>query len=253
MAAVCVSELKILDSKVCPCPVEDIATEVRPLMHEELYELINQGLSDVGILSDEDDGWESDSKNVPVLPPEDTSEIDSNKETTELAATPLGDQSNDEEDCAVAVPDTPRSNTVKRRVFSYMERHRLTQKKNIKWRKRRQYLPPAVNWAIKEVLLIAKIVSPGSTTELEKEQLEVFRLGAAAIVLRLAHRITGPNYQLKTARIDRFARPPLSSDLEMKKKGRGTSEELISEDGRILLAKWYDNKAVNMASNFQSI
>ncbi|KAF2902328.1 hypothetical protein ILUMI_03857 [Ignelater luminosus] len=91
-------------------------------MHEELFELINQGLSDVEILSDEDDGWGSESENVPVLPPEDTSpEIDNN---------------DNEEDCCEA------------------------------------------------------------------------------------------------ARIDRFARPPLSSDLEMKKKGRGTSEELMSEDGR---------------------
>ncbi|KAF2886179.1 hypothetical protein ILUMI_19994 [Ignelater luminosus] len=62
--------------------------------------------------------------------------IDSNEETTELEATPLGDQSDDEEDCDVAVPDTPHINTVKTRVFSYMERHSLTQKKNIKWRKR---------------------------------------------------------------------------------------------------------------------
>ncbi|KAF2886220.1 hypothetical protein ILUMI_19953 [Ignelater luminosus] len=93
------------------------------LMHKELYELINQGVSDVEILSDENDDWRSDLGNVPVVSPEDTSpEFDSNTETTELGVTPLGD---DGEDCDVTVPDTPRSNTVKTRVFSYMERRIL--------------------------------------------------------------------------------------------------------------------------------
>ncbi|KAG5884902.1 hypothetical protein JTB14_032587 [Gonioctena quinquepunctata] len=36
-------------------------------------------------------------------------------------------------------------------------------------------------------------------------------------------------------------------------KVRGTSEELISDDGEVILTEWFDNKAVTMASNYMGI
>lgn len=36
----------------------------------------------------------------------------------------------------------------------------------------------------------------------------------------------------------------------MKQKGRGCSEELCSADGDVVLVKWFDNKAVSLASNY---
>jgi hypothetical protein len=86
------------------------------------------------------------------------------------------------------------------------------------------------------------IIYQGSTTKL-----------ASALVTTLAERITEPNYNVLqylrdkfvyascTARIDRFANPPFSSDKIMKEKGRGSSEEVVSKDG-IVMVKWFDNK-----------
>lgn len=34
----------------------------------------------------------------------------------------------------------------------------------------------------------------------------------------------------------------------MKAKGKGTSEEVLSGDGQVVMTKWYDNKPVIMAS-----
>lgn len=118
------------------------------------------------------------------------------------------------------------------------------------------------------------IIYQGSTTELDKTQLAVFGQGAA-VVLKLSNRIKEPNFQLYfdnyfsnyqllqylkhknifatcTARIDRFSHPPFSSDNDMKKQGRGVMEQVISPDG-VVLTKWFDNKAVVVASNFMGI
>lgn len=119
------------------------------------------------------------------------------------------------------------------------------------------------------------LIYQGSTTEMNSEQQEVFGLGAS-VVLKLAERINEINIQLYydnffsnynllqylrnkhiyaacTARLDRFQKPPFSSDSAMKNMGRGSCEELISGDGEVILTKWFDNKPVTMASNYMSI
>lgn len=59
---------------------------------------------------------------------------------------------------------------------------------------------------------------------------------------------------LGTVRINRFPGLEFSSDKDMKKKGRGSVEEKVSEiDGIPIRAiKWYDNKGVVMATTFDS-
>ncbi|OWR41364.1 putative transcription factor COE1 [Danaus plexippus plexippus] len=53
-----------------------------------------------------------------------------------------------------------------------------------------------------------------------------------------------------TARVNRFTRPPLLSDKDIKKKPRGFAEEICSTDGDVTMVKWLDNKPANLASNF---
>lgn len=60
-------------------------------------------------------------------------------------------------------------------------------------------------------------------------------------------------YAASTARIDRFYKPPFTPDNEMKKQPRGTSEEVLSLDGEVILTKWYDNISVTMAFNFVGV
>ncbi|XP_044751630.1 piggyBac transposable element-derived protein 3-like [Coccinella septempunctata] len=124
-------------------------------------------------------------------------------------------------------------------------------------------------------LLYDFLLYQGSTTELDETFKKHLGLGAA-VVWKLAERISEENIQLYyhnyfsnyqllqclrqkqiwasgTARLDRFKAPLFSSDKVLQAKGRGTSEELISGDGEVILTRWYDNKAVNMASNFMGI
>ncbi|GLV33463.1 hypothetical protein CBL_20200 [Carabus blaptoides fortunei] len=56
-------------------------------------------------------------------------------------------------------------------------------------------------------------------------------------------------YAADTVRMNRFYKPPFMSDKYFKKKKRGYSEDLVSQDG-IVMIKWQDNKPVHMASNF---
>ena len=56
-----------------------------------------------------------------------------------------------------------------------------------------------------------------------------------------------------TARVCRFARPPLQPDKDMAKKERGNYDEAVSHDGKVALVKWYDNRPVVMASNFVGV
>lgn len=56
-----------------------------------------------------------------------------------------------------------------------------------------------------------------------------------------------------TARVNRFTRPPLLSDKDIKKKPRGFAEEICSTDGDVTMVKWLDNKPANLASNFVGI
>ncbi|GLV40892.1 hypothetical protein CBL_08466 [Carabus blaptoides fortunei] len=55
-------------------------------------------------------------------------------------------------------------------------------------------------------------------------------------------------YAAGTVRMNRFYKPPFMSDKYFKKKKTDYSEDLVSQDG-IIMVKWQDNKPVHMASN----
>lgn len=136
-------------------------------------------------------------------------------------------------------------------------------------------------WGIKVFFLCGKsgipydlMVYQGSTTPINEGWVKTIGFGSA-VVLQLTQRIPRnkvghklffdnyfPSYQLfemlkknkidaaGTIRVNRFANPPLPSMKEMKIKGRGSSAECISCDGNVILTSWYDNKVVNLGSNF---
>lgn len=56
-----------------------------------------------------------------------------------------------------------------------------------------------------------------------------------------------------TVRANRLDKCPLKSESQLKKTGRGSNDSLITEDKRIVAVRWYDNKVVNLASNFVGI
>lgn len=45
----------------------------------------------------------------------------------------------------------------------------------------------------------------------------------------------------------------ISSDNELKKKERGSYDQLVRDDGKIILVKWFDNKPVNLASSCMGV
>jgi len=45
----------------------------------------------------------------------------------------------------------------------------------------------------------------------------------------------------------------ISSDNELKKKERGSSDQLVRDDGKIVLVKWFDNKPVNLESSCMGV
>lgn len=115
----------------------------------------------------------------------------------------------------------------------------------------------------------------GGSTELKPSNLKTYGF-CASVVLHLAERLNRPghqlyydnyfsNYQLLevlkakgvnvagTIRLDRFGKPPLISDKDLAKKGRGNSDSVVSDDGKIVVVKWQDNKPVHLASNFVGI
>lgn len=138
---------------------------------------------------------------------------------------------------------------------------------------------PKIKWGVKNLVLCGKsglaydfVCYQGSTTEFDPETLAKFGSGAT-MVLHLANRINGSGHKLffdnyfstfplfqilaqkeiyaaGTVRLDRFSKPPFSTDSEMKKKGRGCSEEVVSSDGSVVCVKWFDNKCVALASNY---
>ncbi|XP_015369501.1 PREDICTED: piggyBac transposable element-derived protein 3-like [Diuraphis noxia] len=61
-------------------------------------------------------------------------------------------------------------------------------------------------------------------------------------------------YAAGTIRTNWFANPPLLSDKEMRKLGRGTTFEVSTDvpGCNIGIVKWFDNKAVNLGSNFSA-
>lgn len=145
----------------------------------------------------------------------------------------------------------------------------------------KQYMKkkPKIKWGIKVLVLCGKsglaydfVSYQGSTTEFDQEFLSNFGSGAT-MVLHLANRIDRSGHKLffdnyfstfqlfeilaqkqiyaaGTVRLDRFSKPPFSSDSEMKKRGRGCSEEVVSTNGSVVVVKWYDNKCVSLASNY---
>lgn len=56
-----------------------------------------------------------------------------------------------------------------------------------------------------------------------------------------------------TVRINRFFKPSLICDKDLKKKERGYSDEIISADGDVIFTKWLDDRPVVLASNFVGI
>ena len=56
-----------------------------------------------------------------------------------------------------------------------------------------------------------------------------------------------------TVRENQLSKPPLATNKAMKKKGQGTTMEVISKDGTVVITKWYDNKYILLASNFVGI
>lgn len=143
-------------------------------------------------------------------------------------------------------------------------------------------IKPKIKWGIKNLVLCGKsglaydfICYQGESTEFDRKVLANFGLGAT-IVLHLSSRITRSGHKLYfdnyfstfalfqilaqkkiyaagTIRMDRFAKPPFKSDREMKKIGRGCSDEIVSCDGTVSCVKWYDNKCVALASNYIGI
>lgn len=53
-----------------------------------------------------------------------------------------------------------------------------------------------------------------------------------------------------TARTNRFRNPNFLTDKELMKSGRGSSQELVSNDHQIVIVKWLDNRSVCLASNY---
>jgi Transposase IS4 len=144
----------------------------------------------------------------------------------------------------------------------------------------KQYIPgKPCPWAFKNFVICGKSGQPydfimyqGSSTELNRDNLAKFGLGAS-VVLHLSQRLTNLGHQIfmdnffttyqilevlkavgtnaaGTIRVNRFNKPPFLSDPVMKKKGRGFSDEVTSLDEKIVLVKWLDNRLVTLASNF---
>lgn len=143
-------------------------------------------------------------------------------------------------------------------------------------------MKPKIKWGVKNLVLCGKsglaydfICYQGSTTEFDPNMLSTFGLGAT-MVLHLANRIDRSGHKLffdnyfssfplfqvlaqkkiyaaGTVRLDRFSKPPFSTDKEMKKRERGSFEEVTSSDGSVTCVKWYDNKCVALASNYVGI
>jgi len=119
------------------------------------------------------------------------------------------------------------------------------------------------------------IIYQGSTTEIRPEYSQFGQ--SASLVMQLSERINVPNctlffdnyfstfwlfewlknrniYAAGTIRVDRFMKPPFTTDKEIKKHhSRGYMENLICNTSGVVLSKWYDNSSVVLASNFCGI
>lgn len=137
-------------------------------------------------------------------------------------------------------------------------------------------------WGLKVFIICGKnglpydfFIYQGSTTELSPTNLKKYGF-CASVVLHLVNRLDRRGHQLYcdnyfttyqlletlkdkqlnvagTIRVNRFSNPPLLSDKEMSKKGRGYCDSVVSQNGKVVLVKWQDNKSVNIASNFVGV
>lgn len=143
----------------------------------------------------------------------------------------------------------------------------------------KQYMKGKQNpWGIKNYVMCGAsglmydfILYQGKGTELEQVLLKQFGLGGA-VVITLFQRLqinkhflffdnffSGYNlmealnqkqiYAICTIRENRFAKPPFLNDKIMASKGQGTTD-VENVENNITLIKWYDNKSVNMCSNY---
>lgn len=145
----------------------------------------------------------------------------------------------------------------------------------------KQYIKGKSNpWGIK-VLLCGEsgkiydfILYQESNTEIEPNLLKCFGLGGSVVLtltknlepnkhfLHFDNYFPGYNlfevlnqkqiYAVGTIQENRFAKPPLLADKIISKIGQGTSDEITNKKKTLTLVKWYDNKSVNLASNFIS-
>lgn len=137
-------------------------------------------------------------------------------------------------------------------------------------------------WGVKIFVLSGKsgtaydfLIYQGVSTGLDTNILKKYGLGAATI-LHLSERVRSrghklfydnyfSSYQLLqvlkskgifaagTVRVNRFGNPPLLEDKTLKSRGRGSHDEVTSENGDIVLVKWMDNRSVILASNFVGV
>ena len=56
-------------------------------------------------------------------------------------------------------------------------------------------------------------------------------------------------YAVATLRLDRYRKCPLSSERDLKKKGRRTMEEFVDSSKNLVVVCWYDNRRVLTISN----
>ncbi|XP_040064051.1 piggyBac transposable element-derived protein 2-like [Ixodes scapularis] len=148
----------------------------------------------------------------------------------------------------------------------------------------KQYIRGKPNpWGVKIFMLCGEsgliydfLPYQGSTTSLAENLKCNFGI-TGAIVLQLAQRIPSglghklffDNYftsvpllreMLKkkifaagTVRSNRCEKCPLMSEKDLKKKGRGSSDCLVSGDGQVVVTRWMDNRVVTLASNFVAV
>ncbi|XP_061397982.1 piggyBac transposable element-derived protein 2-like, partial [Musca vetustissima] len=116
------------------------------------------------------------------------------------------------------------------------------------------------------------LVYQGSTTPINQNMVKTVGFGSTTQRIpknEIGHKLFFdnyfPSYQLfemlkrnkinaaGTIRVNRFANPRLPVEKEMKQKGRGSSAECISADGNVIVTRWFDNRTVNLGSNFVGI
>ncbi|KAL4142153.1 hypothetical protein QTP88_004670 [Uroleucon formosanum] len=134
-------------------------------------------------------------------------------------------------------------------------------------------------WGIKNFVMCGAsglmynfVLYQGKATEFDQHFLKQFGLGGTVVLTlvqtleinkhflffdnyfsgyNLMERLTQKQiYAISTIRENRFAKPPLLNDKIMASKGQGTTDEITNIENTITLVKWYDNKSVNMCSNF---